>query len=129
MALLPDEAIERLTATCRTTAGDNLRSVTYFTREDFMQVYLRDDLARDADLMGFIGNERQDFSMTHDAYEGSELGDYRYTIRVFENGYLLRVDGEDHGVFVTTDAMEIRDYNALASAIEETLSEWEWEQR
>lgn len=123
--LLPEEASERLVATCRTTVGDNLRSVTYFTRSDFEQVYLREDLERDADLMGFIGNERRDFNTTTDAYRGSELGDYRYTLRVFENGYLVRVGGEDTGVFVTTDGVELRDFDALAHAVSATLAEWE----
>ena len=123
--LLPEEATERLVATCRTTVGDNLRSVTYFNRTDFQQVYLRDDLERDADLMDFIGIERQDFNTTADAYGGSELGDYRYTLRVFENGYLVRVGGENTAVFVTTDGVELRDFDALAHALSSTLAEWE----
>ena len=127
--LLPDEAEERLATTCRTTVGDNLRSVTYFTRSDFEQVYLREDLERDADLMGFIGTEWQDFKLTTDAYQGSELGGYRYTLRVFDNGYLVRVGTEDTGVIVSTDGMELRDFEELVSAVSATLEEWEGESR
>ena len=123
--LLPEEARERLVATCRTTVGDDLRSVAYFTRSDFQQVYIRNDLERDADLMGFIGIERQDFNTTAGAYGGSELGEYRYTLRVFDNGYLVRVGAENSAVFVTTDGMELRDFDALVHAISTTLEEWE----
>ena len=127
--LLPDEAEERLSATCRTTVGDNLRSVTYFTRSDFEQVYLREDLERDADLMGFIGTEWQDYKLTTDAYQGSELGEYRYTLRVFENGYLIRVGTANTGVIVTTDGLELRDFDELVRAVAATLEEWEGDSR
>ncbi|EJN61357.1 DUF7522 family protein [Halogranum rubrum] len=122
--LLPDEAKDRLTRTCRTAVGDSLRSLTYINRFDYEQVYLRDDLERDADLNSFIGNEWHDFKMTQDAYRGSELGDYRYTIRVFENGYLVRITIEDSGVFITTDGITMQDFEALSQAVEGVLDEW-----
>jgi hypothetical protein len=122
--LLPDEAKDRLTRTCRTAVGDSLRSLTYINRFDYEQVYLRGDLERDADLNSFIGNEWHDFKMTQDAYRGSELGDYRYTIRVFENGYLVRITIEDSGVFITTDGITMQDFEALSQAVEGVLDEW-----
>lgn len=122
--LLPEKAKDRLTRTCRTAVGDSLRSLTYINRFDYEQVYLRDDLERDADLNSFIGNEWHDFKMTQDAYRGSELGDYRYTIRVFENGYLVRITIEDSGVFITTDGITMQDFEALSQAVEEVLDEW-----
>lgn len=122
--LLPDKAKDRLTRTCRTAVGDSLRSLTYINRFDYEQVYLRDDLERDADLNSFIGNEWHDFKMTQDAYRGSELGDYRYTIRVFENGYLVRITIEDSGVFITTDGITMQDFEALSKAVEGVLDEW-----
>ncbi|ESP88546.1 DUF7522 family protein [Candidatus Halobonum tyrrellensis] len=123
--ILPDEAEERLTATCRTTVGDQLRSVTYFTRSDFERVYFREDLEQDVDLMGFIGTEWQDFKLTTDTYQASELGDYRYTLRVFENGYLVRIATDSAGVVVTTDGLELRDFDELARAVASTLDEWQ----
>lgn len=48
---------ERIVRTSRTAVGDSLRSVTYFTRDDFEQLYLREDLEQDADLSTFIGNK------------------------------------------------------------------------
>ncbi|SEO80424.1 hypothetical protein SAMN04487948_105236 [Halogranum amylolyticum] len=122
--LLPEKAKDRLTRTCRTAVGDSLRSLTYINRFDYEQVYLRGDLERDADLNSFIGNEWHDFKMTQDAYRGSELGDYRYTIRVFENGYLVRITIEDSGVFITTDGITMQDFEALSKAVEEVLDEW-----
>jgi hypothetical protein len=122
--LLTEQARDRLTTTCRTAVGDSLRSLTYFNRFDYEQVYLRSDLERDADLNSFIGNEWHDFKTTHDAYRGSELGEYQYTIRVFENGYLVRMTLEDIGVFVTTDGITMQDFEALSSAVREVLSDW-----
>ena len=108
----------------RPAVGDSLRSLTYFNRFDYVQVYLREDLEQEADLNSFIGNEWHDFKMTQDAYRGSELGDYEYTIRVFENGYLVRITVEDFGVFVTTDGISMQDFEALAAATTEILDEW-----
>jgi hypothetical protein len=116
-SLISPETADRLTRACRTTVGDSLRSVTYFTRDDFEQVYLRDDLERDADLESFIGHEWYDFSNTRTAYEGSELGVYRYTIRAFDNGYLVRITTDHGGVFATTDGITIRDYEELVAAV------------
>ncbi len=123
-ALLPEEAKDRLTRTCRTAVGDSLRSLTFFNRFDYEQLYLRGDLEQDADLSSFIGNEWHDFKTTQDAYRGSELGSYRYTIRVFENGYLVRITIEDSGVFVTTDGITMQDFEALSAAVLPVLEEW-----
>ena len=46
--LINDRAQDRLVRTTRTAIGDSLRSVTYFTRSDYDQLYLRDDFDRDA---------------------------------------------------------------------------------
>jgi hypothetical protein len=122
--LLTDRARDHLTRVCRTAIGDSLRSVTYFDKTDYTQVYLRDDLEQDADLSSFIGTEWHDFNTTQDAYQGSELGDYKYTIRVFRNGFLVRVALDDAGVFVTTDGITLQDFETVATAIEKLLREW-----
>ncbi|WP_435100992.1 DUF7522 family protein [Halarchaeum sp. P4] len=122
--LLSDEARERLRIIARTAVGDSLRSVTYFTRTDYEQIYLRSDLERDADLSSFIGAEWQSFQLTQDTYGESELGDYEYTIRGFSNGYLLRVTTDREGVFITTDGLTMTDVESCASALEETLQNW-----
>lgn len=119
--LIDPQTTDHLVRTARTAVGDSLRSVTYFTRDDFQQIYLRDDLEQDADLSTFIGTEWRGFRITKDAYEGSELGNYNYTIRVFDHGFLVRVTSEREGVFVTTDGLSMQDFESLASAISEFL--------
>lgn len=121
-AIVADETAERVRSAARTTVGDGLRSITYFTRDDFQQVYLRSDLASDADLSGFVEHETIGFDAPT-AYRGSELGDYRYTIRVFDRGYLVRVLNADHGVFVTTDQLTLQGFEELATALREVLEE------
>lgn len=118
--LIDDDMAERLVSACRATIGDNLRSITYFTRTDFQQLYLRSDLERDADLTGFVDYESLGFDAPA-AYHGSELGEYRYTIRVFENGYLVRVNTREVGVFVTTDNLTLRSFDEVARAVATVL--------
>ena len=125
--LLTDEAAQQIVTTCRTAIGDSLRSVTYFTRDDFEQVYLREDLERDADLSTFIGHEWRGFKTAQAAYEKSELGDYNYTIRVFDNGFLVRVTSDSDGVFVTTDGLTMKDFEEVATAINSFLADREIE--
>jgi hypothetical protein len=123
--LLDDQTEDQLMRSCRTTVGDSLRSVTYFTRDDYVQVYLRGDLEQDADLSSFIGHEWYDFSNTQTAYtyQGSELGEYEYTIRAFENGYLVRADVDGGGVLVTTDGITMQGYEELVAAIRGVFAE------
>jgi hypothetical protein len=121
--LLQPETSDRIVTTARTAVGDSLRSVTYFTRDDFEQLYLRDDLERDADLSTFIGHEWRGFKVAQAAYEGSELGEYDYTIRVFDNGFLIRITSDREGVFVTTDGLTIKDFEEVATAIDSVLEE------
>lgn len=101
---------------CRATIGDQLRSLTYFTADDFEQLYLRSDLEADADLTGFVEYESNGFD-THTAYHGSELGEYKFTIRVFDNGFLLRVTTPDEGVFLTTDGLTLHDFKEAATVV------------
>ncbi len=113
---IADERADQLIGACRTAVGDQLRSLTYFTRDEFDQLYLRSDLERDADLAGFVDYESVGFD-AHTAYRGSELGDYRFTIRVFDEGFLLRVTTETEGVFATTDGVTIQDFREAATAL------------
>jgi len=121
--LLGEDAREQLVRTSRTAIGEHLRSVTYFTRDDYEQLYLRTDLEQDADLSSFIGHEWHDFKTTQTAYQSSELGDYRFTVRVFENGYLARVTTERDGLFVTTDEVDMRGFKEVATALSAILGD------
>ncbi len=120
--LVSDSRSESLVRTCRTVAGDDLRSVTYFTHDRCEQLYLRSDLEADADLTGFVEHETDGFQ-ARTAYRGSELGDYRYTVRAFDHGYLTRVTVANRGVFVTTDGLTLRRSEELAAALSGLLRE------
>jgi hypothetical protein len=120
---LSESQRQQLVDASRTTVGDELRSLAYFTEDTVDQLYLRDDLDRGADLVGFAESERPGFR-AKTAYEGTELGEYQFTIRVFEFGYLTRVIVGDHGVWVTTDAMAVDRFEELASALAAILAEF-----
>ena len=122
--LLSDEQAEHIVTTARTATGDSLRSVTYFTRSDFDQLYLRGDLERDADLNTFVGHEWRGYRETGDAYQNSELGRYKFTVRAFENGYLLRVAEDRRGVLITTDGLSMQSYEEIAEALQRLLRDW-----
>lgn len=120
--LAPDGLASQITSACRTAAGDDVRSVTYFNRSDFEQIYLRSDLTQDADLGAFVEHETLGFDAAED-YRGSELGNYKFTVRRFDNGFLTRVIRGEHGVFVTLDSLTINRSEEIASALEEILEE------
>ncbi|MDJ1431239.1 hypothetical protein [Halostagnicola sp. A-GB9-2] len=121
--LLTSDTSNQIVTTARTAIGDSLRSVTYFTKDDFEQLYLREDLERDADLSTFIGHEWRGFKTAQTAYEGSELGDYNYTIRVFDNGFLIRVTNDREGFLATTDGLTVKDFEEVATALGTYLEE------
>lgn len=121
--LLSEEAAERLVETCDSVAGRHLRSVTYFTDADYEQFFLREDLARDADLESFTSVEWHESSIIEEAYDTSELGEHHFTMRAFENGYLLRVSEAHHGIFVTTDDLPMHTFERLGETLDDFLAE------
>jgi hypothetical protein len=118
---LSDATETELVRTTRTVVGDGVRSVTYFTPDVVDQLYLREDLEADADVAGFAETERLGFRSRTD-YADSELGDYQFTVRAFDHGYLTRVIQGGHGVFVTTDPMSRDRFEELAAALGEELA-------
>ncbi|MFT4923111.1 MAG: hypothetical protein ACI8XM_002334 [Haloarculaceae archaeon] len=121
--LLSNEKAEHIVTTARTATGDSLRSVTYFTRSDFDQLYLRSDLEQDADLNTFVGHEWRGYRETQNAYQNSELGRYKFTVRAFDNGYLLRVAVDRKGVLISTDGLSMQSYEEIAEALQRILLE------
>jgi hypothetical protein len=119
---LPEAAESELVSAARTVVGDEIRSITHFTEDSIDQLYLREGLESDADLVGFADIERLGFR-SQQGYRKSELGDYRFTLRAFEHGYLTRVIEGDHGVFVTTDPMARDRFEELASAVRGVLAD------
>jgi len=125
--ILSDELADELVTVARTATGDSLRSVVYFSRSNFEQLYLREDLERDADLDTFVGHEWRGFRDTNNAYQTSEteLGAYKFTVRAFANGYLLRVGTERVGILLTTDDVSMGDFEEVAEAVTRMLAEQE----
>jgi len=120
---LPDELREELVTASRTAVGDELRSVTYFSEDAVQQIYLREDLEQSADLLEFADTERLGFR-SQTEYQNTELGDFRFNIRVFSRGYLTRVIGGDHGIFVTTDEMTLDRFEDLGAVLTGVLNEF-----
>ncbi|SEQ76194.1 DUF7522 family protein [Natrinema salaciae] len=120
---IDSELASEIHSVCRTTVGDELRSITYFTEDDVEQLYLRSDLEQTADLIGFAEHERLGFR-SQSAYRNTQLGEYQATIRMFENGYLSRVIRGPHGVWVTTDDMSMERFEELTSALESVLDDF-----
>ncbi|MFC6836890.1 DUF7522 family protein [Halomarina ordinaria] len=120
-ALVTDERRETLVSAARTAIGDDLRSLVYFTPEEWERLYLRSDLDRDADVERFAANERLAFADLR-AYGTSELGTYQFTIRAFTDGYVVRVVDGEEGTFATTDAMPITLFEEVATALRRTLA-------
>ncbi|PSP75448.1 hypothetical protein BRC81_15595 [Halobacteriales archaeon QS_1_68_20] len=119
---ISEEFAEELVSTLRTAVGDELRSATYFTRDAYEQVYIRDDLEQSANMAAFVANERLGFQ-SDQTYGDTELGDYLFTVRAFEYGYLTRAIVGDHGAFVTTDELQVDRFEEVASALREVLRE------
>lgn len=120
---LTEEQREELVSAARTAVGDELRSITYFTPDEVEQIYLREDLDQAADLVGFADNERLGFQ-SQQAYGETELGEYLSTIRMFDNGYLTRVIVGDHGVWITTDEIQIDRFEEVSTALRGVLQDF-----
>ncbi|MFT4885268.1 MAG: hypothetical protein ACI8U4_002790 [Natronomonas sp.] len=121
---LPEAVASELVRAVRTTVGDELRSIVHFTEASVDQLYLREDLEAEADLIGFADIERLGFR-SQTGYQNTELGEYQFTMRAFEHGYLTRVIEGDHGVFVTTDPMARDRFREAATAAREVLEDVE----
>jgi len=119
---LEDSVREILVRACRTAVGEHLRSIVYFTRDEFEQIYLRNDLQAEADIETFVENERAGFER-RETYSSSELGRYQYTIHGFDDGFLLRVVTDDRAVFVTTDQLSMARFEEAVTAIHDALVE------
>ncbi|MBC9987273.1 MULTISPECIES: DUF7522 family protein [Haloferax] len=123
---------DALVSTCRTTLGDSLRSVVHFTRDDFDVLYVRRDLhdgdeaAARAASAGLVESERTGFGPRETYNAGatgatSDFGEYEFTLRVFSDGFVGRVVGGDRGVIVTTDELELSEFEEMEVALRRML--------
>lgn len=117
----------------RPSLGDELRSVVYFTPAEFDVLYVRSDLyespaaAResksrlvDFEVTGF--GETQVRSAISAEREPSSIGDYAFTVRFHEDGFVVRVLPGDAGVLFTTDSMDVSAFEDAATAVKRLLA-------
>ena len=129
---IDDRRAESILSAVRTSLGDDLRSVVYFTPSSFDLLYVRTDLypsdesarERKAQLVqlervGFGERPtRNDIARTSD---GPDIGPYSFTVRFHDEGFVVRVLEGDAGVLFTTDSMDVRAFREAATAVRGVL--------
>lgn len=123
----PDLA-EGLVSAARTSLGDTLRSVVYFTPAGFDVLYTRTDLydSPEAERQAkelLVEFERTGFaevpvrSVIARMGDVSDIGPYQFTVRFHEHGFVVRVIRGNAGVLFTADSMDVSAFAEGASAI------------
>ncbi|SER72627.1 DUF7522 family protein [Natrinema salaciae] len=127
-----DDLATGIVSAARTSLGDTLRSVVYFTPSALEILYLRQGLydsmeeARPAktqlvelERVGFA--ERPVRTAITDREDGSEIGPYEFTVRFHEDGFVVRVLQGDAGVLLTIDSMDVNAFEDAATAVRQLL--------
>ncbi|MBX0323062.1 hypothetical protein EGH21_08490 [Halomicroarcula sp. F13] len=125
---------DSVVSTARTSIGDSLRSVIYFTPSAMDLLYVRRDLyeSRESALEAksrLVEFERVGFAeapvRTALAVpaEAESIGAYEFTVRIHEDGFVVRVLGADAGVLLTTDGIDVDAFEDAATAITSLLDE------
>lgn len=125
---------DSVVSAARTSIGDTLRSVVYFTPGAMDVLYVRQDLYESrqraveakARLVAF---ERVGFAeapvrtaLSAPNVEDS-IGSYDFTVRVHGEGFVVRVLADDDGVLLTTDDMDVDAFEDAAVAVRRFLNE------
>ena len=120
---------------CRTGIGDSLRSIIYFIPDKFELLYLRQDLYDDEDRARdakerFVENERLGFAsretyndLVAESESEPDIGEYEFTVRVFSEGFISRVLVGNEGIILTTDSIDMQDFETVAVALRVLLAE------
>lgn len=119
---------DSLISAARTTLGDTLRSVIYFTEREMDLLYVRKDLYEtqqgamevksrlvEFERIGF--DEAPVRSVLSVPGDPSSIGTYEFTVRVHDDGYVIRLLGDGVGVLLTTDEMEVEAFQDAAKAV------------
>jgi hypothetical protein len=125
---------ESIVSAVRTSLGDTLRSVVYFTPSAFDVLYVRRDLYdSDASLneakSQLVEFERTGFAegpvrtMIARQEGGSDIGRYEFTVRFHEDGFVVRIIAGDDGVLFTTDDMDVAAFDDAAAAVRGLLAD------
>jgi hypothetical protein len=125
---------DSLVSAARTSLGDSLRSVIYFTPSEMDILYVRKDLyeSRQGALevkSRLVEFERGGFaeapvrtalSVPDDP---SGIGAYEFTVRFHRGGFVVRILEGDAGVILTTDNMDVDAFEDAAVTITSLLTE------
>ncbi|QLG49470.1 DUF7522 family protein [Natrinema halophilum] len=127
-----EELATGIASAARTSLGDTLRSTIYFTPSDFDILYLRQDLYDSVDdarrakaqlveleQVGFAEGPVRTALGHGDA--GSNIGEYEFTVRFHDDGFVLRVLQGGSGVLLTIDSMDANAFEDAAIAVQELL--------
>lgn len=127
------ETAEGVVSAARTSLGDELRSVAYFTPAEFDVLYVRRDLydstdaAREAksrlvdiEQAGF--GEAKTRSAIATSHDRASIGDYEFTVRFHEDGFVVRAFAGDAGVLLTADSMDVNAFEDAVTAIRGLLA-------
>ena len=124
---------DSIVSAARTSLGDTLRSVMYFTPSAMDLLYVRRDLYEsrqraieaksrlvEFERVGFAeAPVRTALSAPADP---ESIGAYDFTVRVHDDGFVVRVLAEGDGVILTTDDMDIDAFDDAAVAITTLLT-------
>ncbi|MFC4540555.1 hypothetical protein ACFO5R_01280 [Halosolutus amylolyticus] len=129
-----DDLADSLVTASRTSLGDTLRSVVYFTPSEFDVLYVRQDLYDsptdsrgvksqlvDFELVGFAEAPVRSSLSIADGDRG--IGQYEFTVRFHEDGFVVRKLVGNVGVLLTADSMDVTAFEEAAHAIERLLSD------
>lgn len=125
---ISDGMADSVLSATRTSLGDTLRSIVYFTPSSFDLLYVRQDLypsdeaarERKAQLVrlervGFA--ERPARTEIAHSGDGPDIGPYNFTVRFHDDGFVVRALEGNSGVLFTTDSMDVSAFRETVSAI------------
>ena len=128
------QVADSVVSTARTSIGDTLRSVIYFTPSAMDLLYVRRDLYDSSQRAveaksRLVEFERVGFAeapvrtaLSPPANPDS-IGSYEFTVRVHDEGFVVRILAADDGVILTTDDMDVDAFDDTAVAITKFLRE------
>lgn len=131
---LSEELADGIVSAVRTSLGDTLRAVVYFTPSSFDILYRRQDLYDSTDTAREAKSQLVEFERTGFGERpirtaiarmggGPDIGPYEFTVRFHENGFVIRILQGDAGVLFTADSMDVNAFEDAASATTELLAE------
>jgi len=128
------QVADSVVSTARASIGDTLRSVIYFTPSAMDLLYVRRDLYESRQRAveaksRLVEFERVGFAeapvrtaLSPPANPDS-IGSYEFTVRVHDEGFVVRILAADDGVILTTDDMDMDAFDDAAVAVSKLLAD------